>query len=83
MRVESLTSQLDGTIAAVIVMADGDRIEVGFSTAQQGGITVANPDAPIFEREDLDAASVRRVIAAVIAFDAVATRLRRPERDDG
>ncbi|KRA39098.1 MULTISPECIES: hypothetical protein [unclassified Nocardioides] len=79
MRVESLTSLPDGTIAAVIVTANGVRIEVGFSTAQQGGITVANPDSPIFEREDLDAASVRELIAAVIAFDRVATRPGGPE----
>jgi hypothetical protein len=64
-------------IAAAIVMANGDRLEVTFSTAQRGGITVANPDTPIFDREDLDAASVRAVTAAVIAFDAVATRRAR------
>ena len=74
MRVESLTSRPEGTIAAVILMANGDRVEVNFSTVQRGGITVANPDAPIFDREDLDAASTRAVIAAVIAFGAVATR---------
>lgn len=74
MRVESLTSGPEGTIAAVILMANGDRVEVNFSTVQQGGITVANPDAPIFDREYLDAASVRAIIRAVIAFGAVATR---------
>ena len=78
MRIESLTSRPEGTIAAVIVMANGDRIEVNFSTTQRGGITVANPDAPIFDREDLDAAAVRSVTAAVIAFGAVATHPREP-----
>lgn len=78
MRVESLTSRPDGAIAAVVVMGNGDRIEVNFSTAQRGGITVANPDAPIFDREDLDAAAVRAVTAAVIAFGAVATHPPEP-----
>jgi hypothetical protein len=80
MKIERLTSRPDGTIAAVIVMASGEEVEVNFSTAQRGGITVASPDRPIFDREDLDAADVRAVIAAILAFDAVS--VHPPERGE-
>lgn len=72
MKIERLTSRPDGTIAATIVMTAGDHVEANFALAQRGGITVANPDKAIFERDELDAASVRAVVAAVVAFGAVA-----------
>lgn len=80
MRIESLASQSDGSIVAVIVMANGDQMKVNFCTARQGGITVANPDQPIFEGEDLDVFAVRAIIGAVLAFHAVAAHSRE-QRD--
>jgi hypothetical protein len=72
MKIERLTSLPDGTIAAAMVMASGKKLDVTFTTAHRGGIAVANPDQAIFEREELDAASVRAIIAAVLAFHSVA-----------
>lgn len=72
MKIERLTSRPDGTVSAAMLMAGGDQVEVIFTTAQRGGITVASPDQPIFEQEELDAASVRAVVAAVLAFHSVA-----------
>ena len=72
MKIERLTSRPDGTIVAAMRFATGDDVEVTFTTEDRDGITVANLDQAIFDREELDAAAVRAVIAAVIAFDRVA-----------
>ena len=74
MRIERLTSRPDGAVAATITMASGERVDVLFTTVELGGVTVASPDRPIFEQEELDAADVRAVIAAVVAFHSVAAR---------
>lgn len=81
MRVESLTSQADGTVSAVIVGTDGDRVRVNFSVTRHAGITVANPDVPIFDRSALDAAGVRAVVAAVVAFHRVASQSSASQPD--
>lgn len=52
MKIERLTSRPDGTVSAAMLMAGGDQVEVIFTTAQRGGITVASPDQPIFEQEE-------------------------------
>lgn len=72
MKIERLTSRPDGTVAATLKMASGDQVEVIFMTARRGGVTVASPNEPVFEQEELDAASVRAVVSAVLAFHFVA-----------
>lgn len=73
MKIVSLTSRSHGRIAAIIKTASGVSIEVTFTTSRSGnGITVANPDQPIFEQEEIDAAGVRAVVAAIVAFSYVA-----------
>jgi hypothetical protein len=71
-KIRRLESGSNGTILATLRLDAGEELQVVFTTSQCAGITVANPDQPIFERENLDAASVREVIAAVTAFARVA-----------
>ncbi|MBB2923755.1 hypothetical protein [Cellulomonas cellasea] len=74
MKVRKLTSKRDGAILATIRLDSGEILEVVFSTERRDDIVVANPDQALFDREPLDAAGIREIIAAVIAFDRVASR---------
>lgn len=72
MRIAELSSRPDGSIGAALRFADGEMVHAIFTVTKAGGMLMANPDKPVFERDELDAATVRRVIAAIIAFDEVA-----------
>jgi hypothetical protein len=78
MKIRQLTSRPGGMIAAAIQMDNGEEVEVVFTTERRDDITVANPDQAIFDREALDAASIRAIIAAVIAFGRVAEYSAEP-----
>lgn len=72
MKIKQLTSRADGTVEAILVRFDGQDVDVRFTTSYAGGVAVANPDKPVFDREPVDAAGVRAIVAAVLAFDLVA-----------
>jgi predicted naringenin-chalcone synthase len=62
-------SRDDGqTVLASVQLRSGEIVMVAFTTSTRDGITVANPDQDIFEREPLDAEDMRAIVAAVVAF---------------
>lgn len=72
MRIERLSSRSDGRVGADIRLEDGEVLNVVFTITASGGLNVANPDIPVFDREGVDAQTVRGIISAVLAFEAVA-----------
>lgn len=72
MRIFRLESRVDGEILATIVMASGEESQVTFTTDRRNRISLASPDQPIFDREYLDAADIRAIVSAILAFDSVA-----------
>ena len=72
MRVRSLSSNLDGTVRAVLSTGAGEEIEVVFAVDRSGDIPLASPDTPVFDGAPLTAHGVRQIVAAVVAFDRVA-----------
>ena len=79
MRLESLSRRddEDDVVDAVVALDDGEKVHVTFSVAHVGGISVASPDVPIFDRIGIE--TVRAFVTAVVAFDAVEVHHQDPD----
>lgn len=71
MRFVQLRSAPDGTVESILRLASGEETEVTWTIDGSAGIPVAAPDPCVFDREPMDAAGVRAIVAAVIAFSRV------------
>ncbi|GEL98200.1 hypothetical protein [Cellulomonas terrae] len=70
----SLSTTAAHEIHAVVRSVRGQEIETTFTVVPGGphGVAVANPAVDIFRGEDMTAADIRRIVAAVVAFDVAA-----------
>ena len=72
MKLTALAVDASGRIRATLTTGEDEAMSVAFTTSNSEGITVAHPEPDAFTGSDTSADGVRRIVAAVIAFERAA-----------